>query len=266
MSNSNKVSREARLRWVPIPKMKIPPTAQRDQINWARVNKIAANLNVERIGTPTVNERDGLFWVLDGMHRVEALKQHGWGDQQIQCWTYLDLTDAEMADVFLDLNDTLQVTAMDKFTKAVYAGREVECDIDRIVRAQGCHIGPSRSEGTIQAVGTVQKVYARGGGAVLGRTIRINSRAFGDAGLEAKLLAGLGLVCQRFNGELNEDRMVDQLATVRGGANGVLNLAGVTRKQTGASWDHCVADAAVQTYNRGLRGKGRLPDWWKDDQ
>lgn len=265
MSQSNsKVEREARLRWVPIAAMKIPPVAQREKINRARVDHIAANLDLEQIGTPTVNERGGTFWIIDGMHRVEALKEHGWGDQQIQCWTYVDLTDDEMAERFLKLNDTLSVNAMDKFRVGVHAGREVECDIDRIVRAQGMTVSTNQTPGAIKAVGTLRTIYGRGGSKTLARTLRLVGESFGDAGLEAKVLDGVSLVAQRYNGELDEQRLVERLSGARGGVSGLLTLAGVTRKQTGASWGQCVADATVQTYNRGRGGK-KLPDWWKAD-
>lgn len=263
MGQSNsKVQRDARLRWVPIAAMKIPPVAQREKINQARVDKIAANLDLEQIGTPTVNERAGTFWIIDGMHRVEALKEHGWGDQQIQCWTYVDLNDDEMAEKFLKLNDTLSVNAMDKFRVGVHAGREVECDIDRIVRAQNMTVSNNQTAGAIKAVGTLRTIYGRGGSKTLARTLRLVGDSYGDAGLEAKVLDGVSLVTQRYNGELDEDRLVERLSSARGGVSGLLTLAGVTRKQTGSSWNQCVADAAVQIYNRGRGGK-KLPDWWK---
>jgi hypothetical protein len=265
VSHSNtKVQRDARLRWVPIASMKIPPMAQREKMNAARVDHIAANLDLEQLGTPTVNERAGVFWIIDGMHRVEALKEYGWGDQQVQCWTYVDLSDHEMAEKFLKLNDNLPVSAMDKFRVGVNAGRETECDIDRIVRAQGMTVSNSQSAGSIKAVGTLRTIYKRGGGKTLARTLRLVADSFGDAGLEAKVLDGISLVTQRYNGELDEDRLVERLGAARGGVSGLLTLAGVTRKQTGANWGHCVADATVQTYNRG-RGGQKLPDWWKVD-
>jgi hypothetical protein len=265
VSQSNsKVQREARLRWVPIAAMKVSPVAQREKINQARVDHIAANIDLEQIGTPTVCEHDGTFWIIDGMHRVEALKQIGWGDQQIQCWTYLDLTDDEMAEVFLKLNDTLAINAMDKFRVGVNAGREVECDIDRIVRAQNMAVSTSQTPGSIRAVGTLRNIYSRGGPKTLARTLRLVGDSYGDAGLESKVLDGISLVAQRFNGDLDDQRLVERLSGARGGVSGLLTLAGVTRKQTGASWGHCVADATVQTYNRGRGGK-KLPDWWKAD-
>lgn len=267
MANSNtpeKVQREARLRWVPIAKMKVSPVAQRD-LNQARVDRMAADFDLEQIGTPVVNDRDGSFYVIDGQHRIEALKAIGWGDQQIQCETYLNLSDDEMAEVFLKRNDALAVSAFDKFRVGVVADREVETDINRIVQAQGLCVSRDQIPGSIRAVGTLRKLYARAGGPTLGRTLRIIRDAYGDAGLEAPVIDGLGLVAQRYNGQLNDQQLVKKLADAHGGVSGLLNKAEQTRRATGNQKAQCVAAAAVETYNRGARGKGRLPDWWKAD-
>lgn len=259
---ADKVEREARLRWVPIEKMKVSPVAQRD-LNQARVDRLAAEFDLELIGTPTMNERAGEFFILDGQHRIEALKQIGYGDQQVQCWVYVDLTDEQMAEQFLRLNDVLVVSAYDRFTKAVHAGREVECDINRIVRSHGLVVTRDSLEGAVSAVGTLTKVYRRGGPKVLSRTLQIITKSFGDSGLEATVLDGIGFLCQRYNGELDTSAAIERLGKINGGANGLLGKAEVMRRSTGEPKGQCVAAAAVEAINSGRGGK-KLPSWWKD--
>jgi hypothetical protein len=260
--NSNRAEREARLKWVPIEKMRIQTVAQRDRINWARVDKIAASFDLEQLGTPTVVERDGLFYVIDGMHRVEALKKIGYGDQQIQCWTYHDLTDEQMAERFLKLNDTLAVSAFDKFRIGVNAGRPIEADIDRIVRHAGLHVGRDKQAGSVSCVGTLRKVYERGGPGTLSRTLHLIRDAYGDAGLDAPVIEGIGLLCQRYNGELDVPLAVQRLANAHGGVSGLLGKAQNLRLQTGNQLGQCVAAAAVEIINSGRGGK-KLPSWWR---
>lgn len=261
-SDSNgRVERSARLRWVPIAKMKVNPLAQRD-LNQARVDHLAANFDLEQLGTPTVSEREGHFFIIDGQHRIEALRQMGWGDQQIQCWTYTGLTGEEEAERFLKLNDVLAVEAMARFRAGVHAGREVECDIDRVVRSQGLCVSKDSLPGAIRAVGTLRRVYSRTDGATLGRTLRIIRDAYGDAGLEAPVIDGIGYLCGRYNGELDEALAVKKLGGANGGVNGLLGAAEKLRRSTGNPKGQCVAAAAVEFINTGRGGK-KLPSWWK---
>lgn len=256
-----KIQREARLRWVPIEKMKVSPVAQRD-LKEARVDHLAVNFDLEQLGTPTVNERDGWFYIIDGQHRVEALRQIGWGDQQIQCWTYVDLTDEQMADRFDRLNDVLTVHSFDKFRVRVTAGREVESDIDRIVRSNGLVVSRDHVPGAISAVGTLRRVYNRSDPSTLGRTLRIIRDAYGDAGLEAPVIDGIGHLCTRYNGDLNDEEAILKLGKAHGGVHGLLNKAETLRRSTGNYKAHCVAAAAVEIINQGKGGK-KLPSWFK---
>ncbi len=259
-----KIERAAHLRWVPIPQMRVSAMAQRD-LNKARVDHLAANFDLEQIGAPVVNERDGHFYIIDGHHRIRALEAMGWGDQQVQCWTYTGLDETEEAERFLKLNNALPVNAFTKFRVGVQAGREIETDIDRIVRAQDLSVSQHAQEGAVGAVGTLRKVYLRDGAAVLGRTLRIIRDAYGDPGLEAPVIDGLGLLFGRYNGAVDDKTAISRLGDIHGGVNGLLNRANLTREQTKSPRNHCVAATAVDIINGGLRGKARLPGWWKAD-
>jgi len=243
--------------------MKVSPLAQRD-LNQSRVDHLATNFDPEELGAPTVNERDGAYFIIDGQHRIEALKQIGWGDQSIQCWAYEGLTEAVEAEKFLKLNDNLAVRTMPKFKTAVTAGREIETDIDRIVRAAGLVVSGDGVPGAIRAVATLRKLYVRADGKTLGRTLRIIRDAYGDAGLEGPVIDGVGLVCQRYNGQLDDAHAIERLAAANGGANGLLGKADGLRRKTGNAKGHCVAAAAVEIINAGRTGGRKLPSWWKE--
>lgn len=264
-NTDRRVERDARLTWVALGLMRYPQIAQRDKINWGRVNGIAAQMDLEQLGTPTVNKRNGLYYVVDGMHRVEGYKQwigEGWENQQLQCWTYAGLTETEEAETFLKLNDTLTVQAFDKFRIGVNAGRAEEVEIAAIVQRAGLTISQSRAEGTIGAVGTLRRVYRREGHQVLERALGIIRDAYGTPGLEAQVIDGIGLLCGRYNGDLDTVLAVTRLSTIAGGLAGLMNRAYMAKNQTNAPLNQCVAAAAVDVINRGKGGK-KLPSWWK---
>jgi hypothetical protein len=259
-----RIERQARLRWVRLSQMRVNPLAQRD-LNQARVAKLAAVFDPEKMDVPTVNHRGDWYYLIDGQHRIAALKQwlSSWQDQQVQCWTYEGLSEAEEAEKFLALNDTLPVRAFAKFKVSVQAGRDTEADVDRIVRALGLRI--ARGSGGISAVATLRRVYASGGPAVLSRALRIIRDAYGEAGLDGPVIEGIGLLCQRYNGDLSEQRAVDRLSSAHGGVSGLISRAGQLRQSTGSAPAQCVAAAAVELINRGS-GRPKLPGWWRNDQ
>ena len=247
-SNAKRVIRDAHLQWVPIPLMRVSVIAQREKVSPSRVDHIASNFDPEQLAALTVNGRDDVYYLLDGMHRVEALKAVGWGDQQIQCWTYKELTDAEMSEVFLKLNNVLPVNAFDQFRIGVHAGRPVECDIGRVVALKDSHF---QRQG---AVRNMRKIYTRGG--TLGGGKVWPPPPTGDAGLEAPVIDGLALLCQRYNGQL--ERWV-KLTNARGGVTALLHLAHRYRLDTGTR--SRTAFAAV--INSGRTGR-KLPSWSTD--
>lgn len=257
-----RVERVAHLRWVPVDDIRIPPLAQREKINQAKVARMAEEFDPELLGSPTVNKRDGHHWVLDGMHRVEVMRMVGWGDQSIQCWTYEDLSQAEEAEMFLRLNDSLPVPAFDRFTKGVNAGREVPCEINRIVLANDLVVSRDHIPGAIRAVSALQKVYERSDSTTLGRTLRIIRDAYGDPGMESLVIDGIGHVCERYNGLLNDEEATVTLARAHGGVGGLLNKAEQIRRATGHQKAHCMAAAAVEIINGKRKRTERLPDWW----
>ena len=229
---------------------------------------IAADLDLNKLGYPVVNHRDGLYWVIDGQHRIYALKQNGFGDDVVDCEVYEGLTDAEASDIFLGRDKRRQVPPFDKFHIACTAGYVRETSIRRAVESNGQKFSRDRDEG-ISTVGALGKVYDQSGDIVLGQVIRtINLSFSGDPlGFDRSVIEGLGLVYNRFNGKTNERNMAHRLSALKQGARELLRKAEALRERTGNQKKHCVAAVIVDVYNKGegsTTSKGRLPSWWKE--
>ncbi|MGH3448836.1 MAG: DUF6551 family protein, partial [Nocardioidaceae bacterium] len=197
----------------------LPGIAQRAKIEWGWVAQIAADFDPDELDHPTVSARDNCYFVADGMHRVEALKQIGWGDQQIQCWTYTGLDETGEADLFLGLNNRRAVSALDRFSSAITAGRTVETDINQIVAEADLAISGQKTG--IKAVATLRKVYERSGPHALSRALAILRDAYGTAGLDGPVIEGLGLVTARYNGDLDDTELTRRLQAAPGGVTGL---------------------------------------------
>ena len=254
---------------VQLGKMRTPTAlVTQRQFRKAHGDRIAAELDLNKIGIPVLNHRDGIFWVLDGQHRIYALKQFGFTDADtLTCEVYEGLTDAESADMFLGRDARRAIAPYDKFHVACTAGRKRECDIRRAVEANGQKIGRDPDEG-ISAIGALGAVYDLSGEVVLGQVIRTINLGFGgDArAFDRSIIEGLGLDFNRYNGRTNERHLGARLAELKGGARELIRRADNIRMKTGNQMKQCVAAVVVDVYNKGLapRDPKRLPSWWTE--
>jgi hypothetical protein len=248
--------------------MVVNQRAQRE-LRKERVDNLLANFDLDMFGLPVVSWRGGLYYIIDGQHRIEAMKQwlgKGWELQKIECRVYQGLNEQQEAEMFDRLNDALSVSAFDKFRVRVEAGRPIETAINDIIRKEKLVISRDEVPGAVHAVGTLVRVYNRADGATLQKALRIIREAFGDAGFEAKMIDGMGHLCQRYEASLSEERVVKALQNVRGGVKGLLGKADVLHRQTGVASGQCVAAAAVEVINANHNGGRKLPSWWKTEK
>lgn len=258
-----RLKHDAKIESVPLEKMRVRAGISQRELRPAWAKEIAANLQIEKLGYPVLNHHGGWYWIIDGQHRIEAVKVFlgEWEGQKLDCRVYKALAEHEEAELFLDLNKVKAVRLLDKYRTAITAGRHDEINVDAIVRKHGLRVSDDASDGSIGCVGTLLKVYRRGADC-LDRDLRITHESFGDSGLEADILEGIGMLVSRYNGQLDDDKAIRSLAGMRGGVNALRNRAARLRHETGSQKSHCVAAAAVEVINRGKGGK-KLPTWWK---
>lgn len=223
-----------------------------------------ANFDIDAFGIPVLSWREGKYYIVDGQHRIEAMKkwlEKGWEIQKIECLVYQGLDLQQEAKLFLDYNNKRNVPVYEKFQKALTAKLPDETAVDQVVRDEKLAI--STETGGISAVGTLLRVYRRSDHEVLSKVLRTIRDAFGDAGFEAVVMDGLGHLYQRYNGALDEQLVTERLANTRGGVKGLLGRADTLRLQTRNSRAHCVAAAVIDIMNATRMSGKRLPSWWK---
>lgn len=272
----SQMRKPSKVRPVPIDKMRIPPAlVTQREFRRAHGDAIAADLDLNKLGYPVINHRDGHYWVLDGQHRIYALKQNGFEKDVLDCEVYDDLTDAEMADIFLGRGRAKMISPYDKFHVSCTAGYQRENDIRRAVEANGLKIGRTKDEKVIGAVGALSNIYDRAGGAhagevVVGQVIRTLNNAYaGDpVAFSRAVIDGLGLIFNRYNGRTNEKDLTARLAATTHGVRGLVRRAESLQERTGNLKAQCVAATVVDIYNKGVgpRAKDRLPSWWAEAQ
>lgn len=223
-------------------------------------------MSIEKLGTPVLSHSGDCYWIVDGQHRIEAVKL--WlGDtkgQRLDCVVYEGLTEEQEAELFLGLNRVRSVRAFDKFKIALTASRSDETAIDRIVRGAGLAVSENGGSGSVSCVVTLARVYRRSGDDGLAQTIRIAHESFGDAGLDSDIIDGLGLLVSRYDGQIEPRRAIAALSAARNGVSALRSRAAHLSKQTGTQRSQCIAAAAVEFYNR-VKGGKKLTSWWKSE-
>lgn len=265
---SRRVQLETHLRWVPLDEMRFPEEGKGQRsLKAYRVNKItSAGFNPDIMGYPVVSFRDEHYWCVDGHARIDALKEWlgEWKGQTVQCRVFFGLTVAEEAGLFLALNDFTQIPAFPRFLNAVTNEQPTQTDIDRIVRAHGLVISQSRSrDDSVPCVTALERVYEQAGPPVFAQDVRIIRDAFGKPGFTAPIVVGLGMLCTRYNGQLQETAAVEKLGAIRGGVNGLLGRAHKIRQSSAASLTEAIAAAAVDIINVGTPNNKKLKPWFK---
>ena len=253
--------RTAHLAWVNADDLQVNPAAQREfKPAWGQ--QILSNFDIDKFEPPHVNRRDnGELYVMDGQHGTWAYREFFGAGQKVQVWIHEGLTEQAEAEFFLSYNNKKRIDLLPKFKASITAGREVECDIDRIVRSNGCTIGTSASPTSIAAVAALETIYNRFGGVILGRTIRVIRDSFLDGGFERPILLGVASVLARYGTDIDEARLVDKLASVKNGWKGVTQRASAIRESYGESRDVATAAAVIEFYNSGRGGK-KVSTWW----
>lgn len=262
-STPGKPARQSHMRWVAADDLQVNPVAQREfRATWAR--QILANFDIDKFQVPHVNKRaDGTLNIMEGQHSVWAYRHYFGEGQKVQVWLYDGLTEQEEAEFFLSLNNKKAIDGMAKFKAAVTAGRADECDIDRIVRANGCTVGSSKSDTSISAIGALTTIYGQHGGAILGKTLRTIAGAFAEGGYERPVLLGIAMVYARYP-ELDDERLIAKLAAIRNGWKGLIQKTSLIKEAMGVTQPEAAAAAVVDFYNAGRGGK-KLPPWWRSE-
>lgn len=261
-------NRHEKLEYVRLDLLEVSELAQRQRKSH-RVDHIISEFDPDRLGYPTVSHRGGRYYIVDGQHRIEALKMFlgfGWEKQMVQCWVHEGLSEKEEAALFLGLNDNLQTASFDKFKIGVTAGNTLEVSVMAVLKSLNLTVQRNGvAPASLSCVKTLCKIVMRSDTKVLTRTLKIMLGAWGDNSFDAPIVDGLAYVCQRYGNALNDKEAIEKLSEVRSGVRGLMHMAEKLRLRTGGSKAHSIAAAIVEVLNRGHKGAKRLPSWWETE-
>jgi Family of unknown function (DUF6551) len=235
------------------------------------VAKLVAAFCWEMLGAILVSKRKaGKYFVIDGQHRLEAVRQVGLGSKKIRCEMYEGLTPDEEAALFVATNGPrLGVRPFDLFKARVTAKEPIAVAIKRVVSDLGIRISDEKLPGAISAVAAIEKVYTGKTlrvpgehGDLLRRTLRLLRDAWGEelGAFDGVIIEGLGAMLLRYGEEVQDERLLNKMTSANGGARGLLRRAKNRRDDDGGSLRNAVACQFVKLHNLKLR-KEKLAPW-----
>ena len=261
---------EQRIECVPLERI---VTEQYQRIlNMKNVAGIVKNFDPAKLGVLVVSHRaDGTYAVLDGQHRLTALRRLGY--DAANCIVLEGMTIRQEADYFRRQNENKQSLRInDTFNASLWAEDAESLRIKELMDKYGFRHGKSGQPMCICAIGALQSIIRQFGEDTLELTLAgIAATWPKDATiLRREMLAGLGEFWHRYGASLSiaqfESRMRDRIP---------MELYQETRRRTqckatpGTAFNKSVrfvtCGVLVDAYNKGLRigSKNRLSLTWE---
>lgn len=233
----------------------IHPFAQR-RLVLANLKRLKQNLDLDAIGVihAVQYEIEGklAIWVIDGQTRIRALVDSGLGEWIVEVKIHLDATDDERASaLFLKLNNRSPVSPFDKFENELRAAMPEAIGVSEISKAHGLKIARHGGDGTISSVSALKRIFREDGGKSLSATLGIITGAWGrsPAALEGKIIEGISILVQRYNGKMEIPSLVSVLSKYPAGPSKLLGSARGLTEFSKMSLSKSVAQVVLTRYN-----------------
>ena len=133
------------------------------EINKNKIVNIVKSYNPNAIGVVTLSIREnGDLYIIDGQHRVEALKQLGYGNSDINAIVFFDLTIQEEARLFVIMNENrTKPKKSDLYKASIKSGDSNLIDLNNMLNRNNIVVDDRPGDGIMRAIGTLDKVTAK---------------------------------------------------------------------------------------------------------
>jgi len=242
-----------------------------------KVRQIVAEYDPAALRTLAVSaRRNGTFVVLDGQHRLAALKQLGMANGHlVACEIYEGLTLQEEAELFLKLNDGRKPSYREAFDVRLTARDPDALAVKDIIEECGFTVGHKNGakDGSIAAIAKCEAVYKgfsnnsdRRYPIILKQALFTLKGAWGATShaVQAPLIEGTGRFYLRYGIEnVQVDHLINNLSKYPGGPNRLIEWAKQHAATIGTQQGRAVAEALVLQHNKGLRSISRKLSEWR---
>lgn len=231
-------------------------------VNMTEVNKIVKSFDRQLMRPIDVSRRAGKYYVLDGQHRVAALRKMG--KHVVSATVHLGMTEAEEAMFFVRNNDSATSTtasALETAHAKLIAGDKEANEIDEDVIIAGYEIDYEKAgiKRGIQKYPPLRAAYKRGN---LIETLSIIHDSFGsDArSIQSQFITSVSkLLTSKY---LNVDKNRLRKVLSRLGAKGFNEAVSREAMTSGATRQRATQVVISTAYNHALASDKKIPARW----
>jgi len=185
------------------------------------VKKLLQKWDPRKLTPIIVSLRDGKFNVVDGQHRLEAIRQMAKGKNvAVPCLIYTGMTYAEEAAMYAELDQAKKrLTLPQSINALVEAGTDAEVmEVKRLVEDGGFVWALTRRSGEpfeIEATRALINAYRLLGGGEFSRMLALMAGTWHGTpiSLRASMLSGMALFLKTYGTQLNDRSFIRHLST-----------------------------------------------------
>lgn len=249
--------------WLVADELEIDRSYQREP-RPAWVKAIADNFDPSLLDPLSVSRRrDGRLFVMDGQHRLLAVRSIGWGDQKVPCIVHNGLTIEEEARRFNTQDNRKPLNIQEKFRARLLERDPVSVRIQAIVGEAGFRLnltGGDTTNGEIPGVGTLLRIVHAYGPEILRDTLEVIRDGLGTSiGPRSEIVDGIAQFIWRYPTDYDRGRLTAVLRTMT--QDRLRAEGGDMSRVLGVSKSHGIGRVVLKGYNNRLNPKNRLPDW-----
>jgi hypothetical protein len=180
------------------------------EINKIKVANIIKNYNPNAIGVVTLSIREnGDLYIIDGQHRVEALKQLGFGSNDINAIVFFDLTIQDEAQLFVIMNESrTKPKKSDLYKASIKSGDNDLIELNNMLNRNNVTVGDKPGDCIIRAIGTLHKVNNKLGIINLEKVVKVLISANGNnsTSFQAEYITAVSTIIVKYK-NLDMDRL-----------------------------------------------------------
>ena len=227
-----------------------------------KVNALVSKWDNLLMEPVVVSYRDGKYYLIDGQHRVAALRRiYKDADTIVPCIVHTGLTYADEAELFYRLDEGREkLSSAERIHALLQSGANAELnDIDKRINEQGFHWATDKSaygDDKIKATRAVIEAYRMLGPEGFSRMLKLLRETWHGASdsLCAVMLSGMALLLKTYRAELNDKTFASRMSG--------LDPAALVRKAKGdfSTNRNALRGARVLMvqYNKCVRKNGKL--------